>query len=711
MRVKISSLSAVLALFIFSSCYDGNPFLSLFQKERPRIVDTYPADGSTGLGFTIAIRVSFDKPIEESSLDGNFILKDGDVPVAGTVSYDGSTKTAVFTPLDKLNYYTTYTATVTTEVRDTAGTAPAAAKSWSFTTADLKTVVAPEFSPAGGNFTVSQVVTILSKTAGATIAYTTDGSDPRTSKTAVVGEMKYVNSSMTLRAFAYKDGMYDSEVSSAVYTVIENENELPIADAGSDRKVPCGDTVILNGSKSRGSGDEPLSYSWSIVTKPYKSTAALTNATTAYPSFTPDRPGPYVVQLIVNNGASDSAPDTVTITANTSSIMWDQPDGSHSVLSPSRPPYLRAALPAGSITYDPGVGYKVVPGQVELFKKWDSAEKRWMLGTLDKTSFRECTMEYLSDVIERRISRDTPALRQENHNGWELLDLDALLNGSAYPDGIVGTIPVLSGARPKKDKESGKWGFYTTWGSKLSPPRDDIFVPYDDESYGGKPTSIAYHRTPFCDNTLWANNGGHYFFIRKHILHINPDECYIDRESRYLNEYMYISGSVDSDVTMYLRKPDGSRIRIYNDFFDGPNTFNGKLVFKYSNIDLAGDYWIEVYASKEIFSRPDTNADSSDALFAGLKIDAAASDTILHFINLSDILLIPRYIVSDDDIWDHFGLGYANDGLFHSADSPQQSNFDETPWLLYDNRDYFDYIIDPDRYKIKVDTIDNIPEF
>ena len=516
---------------------------------------------------------------------------------------------------------------------------------------------------------------------------------------------------MTLRAFAYKDGMYDSEVSAAAYNIITNENELPIADAGSDRKVPCNDNVILDGSKSSDSEDEPLMYSWSIVTKPYKSTAALSNTTTVYPSFTPDRPGQYIIQLIVNNGTTDSTPDTVTITANTSSIMWDQPDGSHSGLSPSRPPYMRAALPTGSITYDLGIGYKVNPGQLELFKKWDSTEKRWMLGTLEGTSFHECTMEYLSKVIERKISRDTLTIQPENHNGWELLDLDAVLNGSAYPDGIVGTIPVLSGAKPIKDLDSGKWGFYTTWGSKITPPQADRFVPYDDDSYGGKPTSIIYYRTPFCANTLWANNGGHYFFIRKQILHINPDECYLDKEDKYLHEYINITGSVDSDVTMYLRKPDGSRVMIYNDSLDGPNIFNGKLLFKYNNIDLVGDYWIEVYASKEIFSRPDTNTNTTGTLYAGLKIDTGTSDTILHFINLSDILLIPRYSVSDEDIWDSFGRGYANDGLFHSADSPQQSNFDESPWLLNDNWGFFDYIIDPVGYKIKVDTINNIPTF
>ncbi|BAS26955.1 hypothetical protein [Limnochorda pilosa] len=44
-----------------------------------------------------------------------------------------------------------------------------------------------------------------------------------------------------------------------------------------------------------------------------RSTAALTGANTATPSFVPDLPGRHVVQLVVNDGTSDSDPDTVTI--------------------------------------------------------------------------------------------------------------------------------------------------------------------------------------------------------------------------------------------------------------------------------------------------------------------------------------------------------------------------------------------------------------
>ena len=63
-------------------------------------------------------------------------------------------------------------------------------------------------------------------------------------------------------------------------------------------------TAYLDGSKSTSSGGA-LSYAWSFVSKPTGSTAVLANATTANPTFVPDKAGPYAVQLVVSaNGAS-----------------------------------------------------------------------------------------------------------------------------------------------------------------------------------------------------------------------------------------------------------------------------------------------------------------------------------------------------------------------------------------------------------------------
>ena len=79
-------------------------------------------------------------------------------------------------------------------------------------------VATPTFTPAGGEYEAAQSVTIACATEGATIYYTTDGNDPTTSSTQYTGAIA-VNETTTLKAIAAKDGMDNSEVASATYTI------------------------------------------------------------------------------------------------------------------------------------------------------------------------------------------------------------------------------------------------------------------------------------------------------------------------------------------------------------------------------------------------------------------------------------------------------------------------------------------------------------
>ena len=72
-------------------------------------------------------------------------------------------------------------------------------------------------------------------------------------------------------------------------------------------------TVRLNGDTSRFA----KTLQWTL-TPPAGSSAVLVGDTTRDPAFTADIDGNYVVQLVVNNGVSNSAATTVTITATTS---------------------------------------------------------------------------------------------------------------------------------------------------------------------------------------------------------------------------------------------------------------------------------------------------------------------------------------------------------------------------------------------------------
>ncbi len=79
----------------------------------------------------------------------------------------------------------------------------------------------PTFTPAGGiTFYGSQNVAIASTTQGAAIHYTLDGSDPTSSSSTYSAPIN-LTSTTTIKAIAIKNGMEDSEISSATYTAGE----------------------------------------------------------------------------------------------------------------------------------------------------------------------------------------------------------------------------------------------------------------------------------------------------------------------------------------------------------------------------------------------------------------------------------------------------------------------------------------------------------
>ncbi|TQV82812.1 PKD domain-containing protein [Aliikangiella coralliicola] len=110
------------------------------------------------------------------------------------------------------------------------------------------------------------------------------------------------------------DGEADSTPDNVNVTVMV-VNNVPKADAGADQTVNIGTLVKLSGANSSDADGDSLSYRWLILNAPAQSTAILSNSTTVEPEFTPDRVGSYQVQLIVNDGKVDSAPDTVNIIA------------------------------------------------------------------------------------------------------------------------------------------------------------------------------------------------------------------------------------------------------------------------------------------------------------------------------------------------------------------------------------------------------------
>ena len=107
------------------------------------------------------------------------------------------------------------------------------------------------------------------------------------------------------------DGHVDSAPDSVV---ISTQNSPPIANPGPNQTVNAGRSVVLDGSKSSDVDGDPLTFRWSILSRPEGSSATLSDPSAVSPTFFADQVGSFVIQLIVNDGTLDSAPATVTIT-------------------------------------------------------------------------------------------------------------------------------------------------------------------------------------------------------------------------------------------------------------------------------------------------------------------------------------------------------------------------------------------------------------
>ena len=124
-------------------------------------------------------------------------------------------------------------------------------------------VITPTFTPDPSvTYTVEQAVAIACATSGATIYYTTDGSDPKTSATRQVytGAIR-VEHNTTIKAYAVKEGIDDSDVATANYTVnipVVKERHEPLGIEGEDYTGRA--TVQLSWTKPGDAYATPTGY-------------------------------------------------------------------------------------------------------------------------------------------------------------------------------------------------------------------------------------------------------------------------------------------------------------------------------------------------------------------------------------------------------------------------------------------------------------------
>ena len=188
----------------------------------------------------------------------------------------------------------------------------------------------PPTADAGADQTVAEGVTVTLNGSGSsdpenatlTYAWTQSSGTPTVTLNDASAESPTFTAPENLLANAVlvfslivNDGANNSDPNTVTITTTAGENDPPTADAGADQTVAEGVTVTLNGS-----GNDPenatLTYAWTQSSG--TPTVTLTDADTATPTFTaPENLSANAVlefSLIVNDGANNSDPNTVTIT-------------------------------------------------------------------------------------------------------------------------------------------------------------------------------------------------------------------------------------------------------------------------------------------------------------------------------------------------------------------------------------------------------------
>ena len=133
-------------------------FSSMVDTTAPSVESVSPAAAAPDVRLTSSVEATFSEAIDATTVnERNFTLTGGgdSAPVAAEVSYDAANNKATLVPHSYLEASQTYTATITTAVKDTAGNALANDQAWSFATTTSTDVVAPAVQPPKESFVSS----------------------------------------------------------------------------------------------------------------------------------------------------------------------------------------------------------------------------------------------------------------------------------------------------------------------------------------------------------------------------------------------------------------------------------------------------------------------------------------------------------------------------------------------------------------------------
>lgn len=266
-----------------------------------------PAEGV--YGSTQSVTISTDT--EDASI---YYTINGDTPTSSSTPYEGAIS---------VSSTTTIKAIAVKDGMDNSDVATA-----TFTIAEP--CATPTFSVAEGTYTSNQNVSLSCATDGATIYYTTNGDTPTSSSNAYSSAIT-VSKTTTIKAIAVKDGMADSDVATATYTInkpINDEtftfSEFGYANGATVSSVE-GEACTLTFAKASGSND-PKYYNTGTGVRMYdKNTLTISSGTKTIQSIEFTFDGDYTTLALVSNqpgSLSNASSSKRTWTGSASSVHF-----------------------------------------------------------------------------------------------------------------------------------------------------------------------------------------------------------------------------------------------------------------------------------------------------------------------------------------------------------------------------------------------------
>jgi hypothetical protein len=306
----------VFLLLIAAGCSDPDKTGSNPTVTPPTVVSVAPANGAAGACPNTTVTATFSQAMNPATINGTtFTLTGpGTTPVAGAVTYDASSKTAIFTPSSALSLSTLYTATITTGARDVFGNALASNFVWTFTTGanpcQAPTVIS--VTPPNGTAGVcpSTVVTATFSEAmnPATINTTTFTVTAGAPPVAVAGVVTFAASTATFTPSSplALNTVYTATITTGAKDVFGNALANNFVWSFTTSTTPCAPPTVISVAPPNGaSGICPNT----LVTATFSE--AMNPATINTTTFTLTAPGPISVAGTVTYVASS---DVATFT-------------------------------------------------------------------------------------------------------------------------------------------------------------------------------------------------------------------------------------------------------------------------------------------------------------------------------------------------------------------------------------------------------------